>query len=103
MPGAVAPAAGHGSRLHPFAGQATGFFHSSPRGAPQVHVLGELASAGVISIVASQAVRLMRIVLDYRIKCKKIELRREQLGLGPGSQPATKATARHAARRRKRK
>ena len=44
----------------------------------------------------------MRIVLDYRIRCKKIELRRAQLGLTPGSQPAQAASARHAARRRKR-
>ena len=36
----------------------------SSLGAPQVHVLGELASAGTISIAFSQAVRLVRIVLD---------------------------------------
>jgi hypothetical protein len=67
-----------------------------------VHVLGELASAGTLSFASSQAVRIVRIVLNYRIECKKIELRREQLGLTPGSQPAQAASARHAARRRKR-
>ena len=67
-----------------------------------MHVLGELASAGIISIVSSQAVRMVRIVLNHRIECKKIELSREQLGLTPGSQPAQAASARHAARRRKR-
>ncbi len=50
-----------------------------------MHVLGELASAGTLSFASSQAVRLVR---NYRIECKKIELRREQLGLTPGSQPA---------------
>jgi hypothetical protein len=87
-----------------------GAFSFQPRGAPQVHVLGELASAGIISVVCGSAVRLVRIVLDYRIRCKEIELRwaeieirRAQLGLNPGSQPAQKAIARHAARRRKRR
>jgi hypothetical protein len=67
-----------------------------------VHVLGELASAGTFSFASSQAVRMVRIVLNYRIECKKIELRRHELGLTPGSQPAQAAFARHAARRRKR-
>jgi hypothetical protein len=67
-----------------------------------VHVLGELASAGTISIAFSQAVRLVRIVLHYRVRCKEIELQREQLGLTPGSQPAQAASARHAVRRRTR-
>jgi len=67
-----------------------------------VHFLGELARAGTISVALSQAVRLVRIVLDYRVRCKEIELRREQLGLTPGSQPAQAATARHAVRRRRR-
>ena len=68
-----------------------------------MHVLGELASAGTISVACSQAVRLVRIVLDYRVRCKEIELRRAQLGLNPGSQPAQAATARHAVRRRRRR
>jgi hypothetical protein len=67
-----------------------------------VHVLGELARAEIISVACSQAVRLVRIVLDYRVRCKEIELRREQLGLTPGSQPAQAASARHAVRRRPR-
>ena len=65
-----------------------------------MHVLGELARAGIISVACSQAVRLVRIVLDYRVRCKEIELRRAQLGLTPGSQPAQAASARHAIRRR---
>ena len=65
-----------------------------------MHVLGELASAGTISVACSQAVRLVRIVLDYRVRCKEIELRRATLGLTPGSQPAQAASARHAIRRR---
>lgn len=65
-----------------------------------MHVLGELASAGTISIACTQAVRLMRTLLDYRIRCKEIELRYRQLGLTPGSQPAQAASAQHAIRRR---
>ena len=75
-----------------------------------MHVLSELASAGVISVVCHQAVRLVHIILDYRIKSKrveikrqKIELRRERLDLTPGSQSTQVATAKRAARRRKRK
>ena len=68
-----------------------------------MHVLGELVSAGTISVALSQAVRLVRIVLAYRIRCKEIELRRDELGLNPGSQSAQVATARHAARRRRRR
>jgi len=67
-----------------------------------VHVLGELARAGVISVVCSQAVRLVRIVLDYRVRCKKIELRRAKLDLPPGGQSGPAASARHAKRRRTR-
>jgi len=66
-----------------------------------VHVLGALVSAGTISVVCSQVVRLVRIVLDYRVRCKEIELRREQLGLTPGSQPAQAASARHAVRHKR--
>ena len=62
----------------PFADPAAGFvIDPSSLGAPQVHVLGELASAGTLSFASSQAVRIVRIVLNYRIECKKIELRRE--------------------------
>ena len=65
-----------------------------------MHVLGGLASAGTISIACTQAVRLVRTVLDYRIRRMEIELDREQLGLTPGSQPAQAASAQHAVRRR---
>ena len=65
-----------------------------------MHVLSGLAGAGIISVVCGSAVRLVRIVLDYRVRCKEIELRRAKLGLTPGSQPAQAASARHAIRRR---
>ena len=68
-----------------------------------MHVLGELVSAGTISVAFSQMVRLVHIVLAYRVECKKIELRRAKLGLGPGNQPAQAATARHAVRRHRRR
>ena len=67
-----------------------------------MHVLGELVRAGTASVVLGQVVRLVRIVLDYRVRCKEIELRRAKLGLTPGSQPAQAASARHAIRRRTR-
>jgi hypothetical protein len=85
-----------------------------------VHVLSGLASAGAISVVCGSAVRLVRIVLDYRIRRMEMELRRQeselrrqeselrlellrkQLGLPPASQPAQAATVRHAIRRRRR-
>ena len=57
-----------------------------------MHVLGELVSAGTASVVLGQAGGLVRIVLAYRVECKKIELRRAELGLNPGSQPAHGAT-----------
>jgi hypothetical protein len=53
--------------------------------------------------VCSLVVRLVRIVLAYRVECKKIELRRAELGLDPGNQPAQAAPARHAVRRRRRR
>ena len=68
-----------------------------------MHVLGELVSAGTISVAINQTVRLVRIVLAYRIECKEIELRRAELGLNPGKQPAQAAPARHAVRRRRRR
>jgi len=48
-------------------------------------------------------VRLVHIVLAYRVECKKIELRRAELGLNPGNQPAQAATAQHAVQRRRRR
>ena len=68
-----------------------------------MHVLGELVSAGTASVALGQVVRLVRIVLAYRVECKKIELRRAELGLNPGNQPAQAAPARHAVRRRRRR
>jgi hypothetical protein len=53
-----------------------------------VHILGELAVPGTISAAVMAAVRLVRIVLAYRLRCKEIELRREELGLVSASQPA---------------
>ena len=85
-----------------------------------MHVLSGLASAGAISVAFGSAVRLVHIVLDYRIRRMEMELRRQefelrrqetelrlellrkQLGLPPASQPAQAATARHAIRRRRR-
>ena len=68
-----------------------------------MHVLGELVRPGTILAVCSLVVRLVRIVLAYRVECKKIELRRAELGLDPGNQPAQAAPARHAVRRRRRR
>jgi hypothetical protein len=49
-------------------------------------------------VVVSQAVHLVCIVMNYRIRCKKIELRRQQLGLTRGSQAAKAASARRRTR-----
>jgi hypothetical protein len=68
-----------------------------------VQVLGWLAGSGTIGTVSWQAVRLVRAVLDYRVRCKEIELLREQSGLVPGRQSAQPACARHARRRRLRR
>ena len=64
-----------------------------------MHILGELAVPGTISAVLVAVVRLVRIILAYRLRCKEIELRREELGLVPTSQPAKAALARHSHRR----
>jgi hypothetical protein len=63
-----------------------------------VQVLGWLAGSGTIGTVSWQAVRLVRVVLDYRVRVKEIELLREQSGLVSGRQPT-----RHARRRRSRR
>lgn len=68
-----------------------------------MHVLGELIGAGTISVAINHTVRLVHVVLAYRVECKKIELRHAELGLDPGNQPAQAAPARHAARRRRRR
>src|ERR1700723_2580328 len=103
MSGAAAPEPGRGAPVPRPPIRRWGFLiDPAQRGAPQVHVLSELASAGTISVALGQAVRLVRIVLDYRLRCMEIELRRQALGLSPASQPAKAATARHAVRRRSR-
>jgi hypothetical protein len=63
-----------------------------------VHFLSWLAYPGTISAVSWPTVRLVRIVLDHRLKCKEIELKRQQLSLIPGNQPAKAARAPHAVR-----
>ena len=64
-----------------------------------MHILSELAVPGTISAVLVAVVRLVRIILAYRLRCKEIELRREELGLVPTRQPAKAALARHSRRR----
>lgn len=64
-----------------------------------MHVLGELAVPGVITASLAAAVRVLYIVLSYRLQCKVVELQREQLGLTPGSQPAKAVGVRHTCRR----
>lgn len=61
-----------------------------------MHVLGWLATHGIAWFASWQAVRLVHVILDYRVRVKEIELRREQSGLIPGHQPAPSARARHA-------
>jgi hypothetical protein len=59
-----------------------------------VQVLGWLVVHGTECAVSWQAVRLVRVVLDYRVRCKEIELLREQSGLVSGRQPARRARRR---------
>ena len=68
-----------------------------------MHILGWLALPGTISALYLPTVRLVRVVLDYRLGCKKIELLREQADQVPGSQPAKAAHARRAFWRRTRR
>ena len=65
-----------------------------------MQVLGWLVTHGTDSYLSWQAVRLVRVVLDYRVRCKEIELLREQSGLVPGRQSAPPACARRARPRR---
>lgn len=53
-----------------------------------MRVLAWLAVPGTISALCWPGVRLVRVVLAYRLRCKEIELQREQLSLPPGGQPA---------------
>lgn len=66
-----------------------------------MRILGWLTVPEVTAAFLSM-VRLVHIVLDYRVRCKKIELRREELGLVSGGQPFKVARARHACRRARR-
>jgi hypothetical protein len=66
-----------------------------------VRILGELAVPGTISATLMATVRLVRIILAYRVRCKEIQLLREQSGLVPSSQPAKAARVRHTRRRRR--
>lgn len=59
-----------------------------------MHVLGELAVPGTISAISVAVVRLARAILDYRVRCKEIELLREQRESSPDSQPAKAAGTR---------
>jgi len=68
-----------------------------------VQVLGWLVVHGTEYAVSWQAVRLVRVVLDYRVRCKEIELLREQSGLVPDHQSTQPARTRHAHRRRSRR
>ena len=63
-----------------------------------MRILGWLTVPEVTAACLSM-VRLVHIVLDYRVRCKQIELRREELGLVSEDQPSKAARARHACRR----
>jgi hypothetical protein len=67
-----------------------------------VRILGWLATPEAISAVSFATVRIVHHVLNYRVKCKKIELRREERGLISGGQPSKPARARHSRRRARR-
>jgi hypothetical protein len=68
-----------------------------------VRTLSWLADPGTISVLSLSTVRLVHVVLEYRLGCKEIELRRQQLDLKPGGRPAKAASARHAVRRCRRR
>lgn len=61
-----------------------------------MQVLGWLVTHGTAWFASWQAVRLVRVILDYRVRIKEIELLREQSALVSGRQPAPSACARHA-------
>lgn len=65
-----------------------------------MQVLGWLVIHGTEFAASWQAVRLVRVVLDYRVRCKEIELLREQSGLAPDRQPSPPARAQHRRARR---
>jgi len=63
-----------------------------------VRILGWLATPETVTAVCFSAVRLVRIVLAYRLRCKEIELLREERDLISGSQSPEAVRARHARR-----
>ena len=64
-----------------------------------MQVLGWLVAHGTDGIVTWQVVRLVRTILDYRVRCKEIELLREQSGHVPDRQSVQPARAQRARRR----
>jgi hypothetical protein len=66
-----------------------------------VQILGELVVPGTIAAVLVPGVRLVRIILGYRLRRMEIELLREQLRIVPGSQPAKAAGAGRSRRPRR--
>jgi hypothetical protein len=67
-----------------------------------VQILGELAVPGTIAAVLMAGVRLVHIVLAYQLRCREIELLREQQPrIVLGSQPAKAARARKPRRARR--
>ncbi|HEX6234454.1 MAG TPA: hypothetical protein VFZ63_15105 [Jiangellaceae bacterium] len=67
-----------------------------------MQILGELAVPGTIAAVLMAGVRLVHIVLAYRLRCKEIELLGEQQPrIVLGSQPAKAAGARKPRRARR--
>lgn len=59
-----------------------------------MQILGELAVPGTIAAVLMAGVRLAHIVLAYRLRCKELELLREQSGGVLGSQSAKASSVR---------
>jgi hypothetical protein len=100
MPQGCRPKRGSAHVRRPPSNLLRGVFVFSPRGEPQVQVLGWLVVHGTEWAASWQAVRFVRVVLNYRVRCKEIELLREQSGLVPGRQSTQPACARHARRRR---
>lgn len=78
---------------------AAGVFASSHEES-QVQVLSWLVAHGTAYAASWQAVRLVRVVLHYRIRCKEIDLLREQANPVPDRQPEKAVRARRARHRR---
>lgn len=67
-----------------------------------MRILGWLATPEVISAVSFSTVRIVHLVLAYRVRCMEIELHREERGLVSVGQPSKPARARHVRRRARR-